>query len=477
MDKKMDLFQPPYPRYSPQNKESFAYTTLIKRWPSILTNIISTLSNETHKLHSSHDVNSEEKLEEGKKMIEKLALLIYEMGHGGELTPLENDHEPNISCYNDELSLWSPLQRKWTHANWLFAECYLYRRIRQVFSLTRHWRSFDPFFYQKEDTYRSSLGAIVHLAQALNSMVERTDLQVGYGSAGSPLEMAFLEMIQSDLWGNATDLSLLVDLKYEDLKQLQAVGAKAQAEQAKLILRNDLPKVWEHLKTLRGARVDVVLDNAGFELYTDLILADFLVSCTPFVNEVVFHPKSIPWFVSDVVPFDFTWAIDILLDESFFSTASPPPTPTELESLAVLATRWKGHLASGAFKLSVPLDTPLGGDTPTGGFWTTQYAYQDMPLVAPKLVEELGKSGLVIFKGDLNYRKLIGDAAWPPTTPFDTALGPLAGTMNLVSLRTNKADTICGLDEGVAEKVEAQDKDWRVSGKYAVISFSPKRIS
>ena len=33
----------------------------------------------------------------------------------------------------------------------------------------------------------------------------------------------------------------------------------------------------------------------------------------------------------------------------------------------------------------------------------------------------------------------------------------------------------CGLGEGVAEKAEAADKDWRVSGKYAVVSFSKKR--
>lgn len=83
-------------------------------------------------------------------------------------------------------------------------------------------------------------------------------------------------MIQADLWGNATvsqivtlvrnaltwkDLSLLIDLKYEDLQKLQAVGAKAQAEQAKFILRNDLSRAWEHLKTLKDGRVDIVLDN------------------------------------------------------------------------------------------------------------------------------------------------------------------------------------------------------------------------
>ena len=100
------------------------------------------------------------------------------------------------------------------------------------------------------------------------------------------------------------------------------------------------------------------------------------------------------------------WAIDSLLDASFFASASTPPSDSDLKSLSTLAKRWKSHLQSGAFRLSVPLGTPLGADTGTnGGFWTTQYAYQDMPAAAPELVEELSKSDLVIFKGDLNYRK------------------------------------------------------------------------
>jgi hypothetical protein len=60
-------------------------------------------------------------------------------------------------------------------------------------------------------------------------------------------------------------LSLLIDLKYEDLQKLQAVGAKAQQEQAEFILRNDLPNAWKHLQTLKDGRVDIVLDNGMFD--------------------------------------------------------------------------------------------------------------------------------------------------------------------------------------------------------------------
>jgi hypothetical protein len=44
--------------------------------------------------------------------------------------------------------------------------------------------------------------------------------------------------------------------------------------------------------------------------------------------------------------------------------------------------------------------------------------------------------------GLTHVSRLIGDAIWPVTTDFETALGPLAGKISLVSLRTNKADTM-----------------------------------
>lgn len=92
----------------------------------------------------------------------------------------------------------------------------------------------------------------------------------------------------------------------------------------------------------------------------------------------------------------------------------------------------------------MPLDLPLGEGQadPVEGFWTTGWAYQDMPALAPELTQELRKSDLVIFKGDLNYRKLVGDAWWPTTTDFEEALGPLKGKITIASLRTCKADTV-----------------------------------
>lgn len=176
--------------------------------------------------------------------------------------PIPDDGNANRKCYNDDLAALDDEDKRWFTAEWLWAECYLYRLLRSYFALTQHWKEYDPFFASKAETYKSSSGAIMHLASALNSFVDKgASLAEGYEADNSPLEVAFLEMVQADLWGNATDLSLLVDLKYEDLQKLQAVGAAAQAEQAEMLLRNDLPKAWELLKTVKNGRVDIVLDN------------------------------------------------------------------------------------------------------------------------------------------------------------------------------------------------------------------------
>lgn len=54
-------------------------------------------------------------------------------------------------------------------------------------------------------------------------------------------------------------------------------------------------------------------------------------------------------------------------------------------------------------------------------FWTYGVPYCEMKPMAPQLYEELSQAKLVIFKGDLNYRKLVGDRLWPLSTPFEVA--------------------------------------------------------
>jgi hypothetical protein len=71
---------------------------------------------------------------------------------------------------------------------------------------------------------------------------------------------------------------------------------------------------------------------------------------------------------------------------------------------------------------------------------------------------------------------------WDSTTPFTQAIGPLGpGTgVNVLALRTCKADVVVGLPSGKDEELRAMEgggadsgaRKWAWSGKWAVVSFS-----
>ncbi|KAJ7221720.1 DUF89 domain-containing protein [Mycena pura] len=467
------MFEAPYPPYDPTDKKGFSYTTVVHRWPVIITGVIDRLHRLSHdlclRLNATHDETTIESLnlriDEAKEVIAKISRLKYEMGRDYVMQPIPSDGESS-EMYNSELQRLAEISKNtWFTAPWLFAECYLYRLLRSYFLQTTQWYSFDPFSSQKTETFKQSGKAIYQIAA---SMQELNDEHAKVESDPANLGVLFKEMIQMCLWGNATDLSLLTHMSSSDIANLQTVGKEAQAAREEFILRDDQEKVWNHIKSLRKGRVDFVLDNAGFELFTDFVFADFLVTFTPHVSEVVFHPKLIPWFVT---PSDFANTIELLLDPAFIL----PPTGADFGPLQKMVQRWERYINDGVFLLSVPITTPLGGGSDgtaaLAEFWTSPAPYWDMEVHAPKLCSALKTSNLVIFKGDLNYRKLTGDVQWPAWTAFATALGPLAGSFPLLSLRTNKADVVVGVRREVAEQLDQSESKWRVDGRYALISF------
>jgi hypothetical protein len=197
----------------------------------------------------------------------------------------------------------------------------------------------------------------------------------------------------------------------------------------------------------------------------DLVFADFLVRAG-FASTVVFHSKRIPWFVSDVIPFDFQWTLDQLhkagTSDPFFKLEDP----TEQQALKDLGQKWQSYVDQGIWKVT------------SHDFWTSCYAFYHLPThpSAQDLFNDMKQSDLWISKGDLNYRKLVYDCQWPTTTPFQEAVGPLGSredVPSIVSFRTCKADVVVGLKPGVGEKMDTIDKNWMVNGEYAVISFKP----
>ena len=263
-------------------------------------------------------------------------------------------------------------------------------------------------------TFRSSRPAVLELAAKYNELISQ--LERNTSSTKNPIEldeadeaeqMLFTEMCEICLWGNATDLSLLTSLTYEDIQKLQGADARKRAE--KNILVNDLPAAYKVLKEAQKTGkedrpVDIVLDNAGFELFVDLILAGYLLAAG-LATRIILHPKTIPWFVSDVIPEDFAALLSALADpQGFYSTREEfsdqiPERLSEKEAsnLSFLFRHWAGFHAEGQLVLRPNL------------FWTSVHSYWHLPQAEPRLNEDLKDSELVIFKGDLNYRKLTAD--------------------------------------------------------------------
>ena len=405
-------FDPPQPKYETSDPTSFAHKSARERWPAIITGAIDDVTRTVSSLPDSES----DAVAEGKKIISALATLKYELQHNRVLTPIDDDGAPDVELYNAELAARGP--PKWHDVEWLFSECYLYRRISVLFSMatTRAWKGYDCFARQKMETFRSSRPAVVELAGRYREIVSqirgsKEHRVIKGGGSGSDKEeedaerTLFVEMSEICLWGNATDLSLLTSLTYEDIQKLQ--GSEARRESEKNVLVNDLGKAFEVLKRAEREeegkretrRVDIVLDNAGFELFVDLVLAGYLVS-VGLATEVVLHPKSVPWFVSDVVPGDFANLLDVMRDpRGFYEKDGDGKELTEKEEsdIKFLFEDWRELHEDGKLILR------------PNRFWTHAGSFWRMPHMAPEVLEDLKESELVVFKGDLNYRKLTGD--------------------------------------------------------------------
>lgn len=93
-----------------------------------------------------------------------------------------------------------------------------------------------------------------------------------------------------------------------------------------------------------------------------------------------------------------------------------------------------------------------------------------MKTLEPELYRTLQQSKLIIFKGDLNYRKLLSDVCWEPTQDMRTCLGGFIPS-SFCTVRTIKAEVICGLSEGVVENLKLRDPNWMLTGNYGTIQY------
>ncbi|XP_017471973.1 PREDICTED: protein-glutamate O-methyltransferase-like isoform X2 [Rhagoletis zephyria] len=317
---------------------------------------------------------------------------------------------------------------------WLYAECYIYRRLSSFFENSLSLSEFDYFAKQK----RNALVKSIECIEEILNVVQGIDCTTSD---------SFKLMLKLNLWGNRCDLSITSG------KEVQLEGNPFDLVRSfdhKIII-DDSSFIIECLKSensIKPAIVEFICDNAGYELFTDFVLADYLIK-SEMADKVRFNLKAIPWFISDATINDFNWTLQFLQNHS-------------VPILKEYGMRWQRFLNESKFEIA-PLDY----------FWTSPYEYYRMRDVNPNLYARLSEANLIIFKGDLNYRKLIGDFSWDFTESFTTCLRDFRPT-NICSLRTVKADLICGLAEGQADMLKNKSKDWMITGDYGTIQFAEK---
>ena len=431
---------------------SFAYPTARTRWPKILSQII----DEIEATIKNNDQLSTEDVEAGKKVQEQFQILKQDMASNAILQPLPDDGEADIKDYNQELS--ELTENTWLSVPWLFAECYLYRLMYTFFSTsTPFWQKFDEFVTDKRKALVGSEKGAIELVKRFRGMLQAIAENEFTDEATE--KAIFEEMIQISLWGNATDLSLLTSLSVEELQSRQGKAARESSKANVLV--DDSAQVWDLLRKNKSTKstgeIHIVLDNAGFELLADLVLAGYLLE-SGHATKIVLHGKRMPWFVSDVNPPDLT----DLVDGFAAGTAYDNLDPSDKTELQEAGKYWQRLMQAGRMEFHAE------------PFWTTAHAYGRMAVVDSTLFLRLAQADLVIYKGDLNYRKLTYDGIWDKTTTFMEAIGPLAtkqleskGTRTL-ALRTCKADVGVGLKQG---QEEGLPKDWTRTGKYALVSY------
>lgn len=423
-------------RLSAKDPMSFAYITTRDRLPVILTQVIDYLCQEKNEIPRQY---GEESREELKQIIGYLSKLRYEVQTNKPLILIESNGS-DVHIWNEYLSKYTlRLNREpqWFEDDWLYTENYMYRRIKAAFEISKQLNDFDPFSKKKEKALWGSMDAIILTMEYLYHVIINIDI-----NDTDTVRTEFNKFIQLALWSNRCDLSISAgkeNIQKDSLvKQLEEINRN--------ILVNDTDKLWKFINKIsqnsNNICLDIILDNVGFELICDLCLLEFL-TVTKLIHKARLYVKIMPWYVSDTMEKDIYWTLNELRQ-------------SQNQNICHLADRYKKRFKCGEWQIEKEQ------------FWTLPYDFSEMRFVDQVLYEKLSDANIILFKGDLNYRKLIGDRKWPTTIPFHIALNNFLPS-TLCALRTLKADVVTGLAPGQAETLQKIQSDWMISGDYAVI--------
>lgn len=324
----------------------------------------------------------------------------------GVLRPLDRDAHDHAT--------WAEWGRdyfgqRWYDVPFLWAESYFYRKLLEAvgYFAPGTWRGMDPFEPVKSAELRG---------RALED-----DLSVLNGLSAEDRDAGLLT---AALWGNQADLGFQL--------------AQGDRGRATGLVVDDSARLWSLVDL--AETVCVVADNSGRELVPDLLFADQLLA-TGRARQVVLHVKAYPYFTSDATTADVVSCLRRVI------AATGP--------VAEAGRRLWQSIRDGALVVR------------THPFSCAPWSYHHMPA---DLADEFAAASLTIMKGDLNYRRLVGDRSWPADTPFETVTGYFPGPV--AALRTLKSDVVVGVPREVLTRLDDTGELWRTSGANALIQVN-----
>lgn len=323
---------------------------------------------------------------------------------------------PSGALDEDLWTAWaSPyIGQDWLSVPFLWAESYFYKLLLEATGYFEEgpWGGVDPFAPQKDAELVSS-DLARDLAGLDDLLGARTDVSASIA-------------LRASLWGNRADLGFSL-----------TNPASTSRDQADELVSDDTDVVWKHLADRPSAAVHLIADNAGRELVADLVLLDRLME-QQHAGTIILHLKPHPYYISDATVHDLLRVLTHLASGG--------------SAAGAIAHRVSRALADGRVAVRAHR------------FWCDPLTFHELP---GDLRADLSAADLVIIKGDLNYRRLVGDRHWDPKTPFDTVVRHFPAP--LVALRTLKSEVAVGVTAERLATLECATPGWRTDGTHAVI--------
>ncbi|MCG8311094.1 MAG: protein-glutamate O-methyltransferase family protein [Cytophagales bacterium] len=392
-----------FDQYAPitgMDENSFAAFTIRNRLPVILERII-----------NENDFS------------ERINRSLLELKHQIVNAPVTCSLKEGTDLRNWEKWLLPYAGKTWFELPFYVAEAYFYRLVLDKVGYFS--KGTDPFAKRKReevDKNAACFAAILADFQTFLSTCPDPGARIKY-------------LLFTALWGNKSDLSQLRLNKSDE-------GMKAYRESTIIDDTEDVAKLFNR----QLKRIDIILDNAGVELFTDLLLADEMIS-SGRCKQVVLHSKAFPTFVSDAIESDVAYLIYNMEN-------------SENQSIKHIFQSIGSSMHSGSItNRSHP-------------FWNAPLHFYEMP---DDLKRELNESDLLIFKGDANYRRVFGDRQ----VPIDLAPGRLSEYLpsRSLSIRILKSEILVGMPAEKARQISNRDREWLVNGNYGMIQMLKSSIS